>query len=160
MLGVDQERFQTLSVDKYWPAVTDANFITEEATDVDFGEPILNVYPIDEDVTLLDVKDGRVRLAANDYGRGRGVYISGLPYSAANARLLERALFYASRNEDRYAAWSSTNPECEVAHFPERHLYCVVNNTDQMQTTRVQRADGAIDDFTLAPSAIAWQELE
>ena len=160
VLGVDQERFQTLSVDKYWPAVTDANFITEEATDVDFGEPILNVYPIDEDVTLLDVKDGRVRLAANDYGRGRGVYISGLPYSAANARLLERALFYASRNEDRYAAWSSTNPECEVAHFPERHLYCVVNNTDQMQTTRVQRADGAIDDFTLAPSAIAWQELE
>lgn len=160
VLGVDQERFQTLSVDKYWPEVADANFITEEAADVDFGEPILNVYPIDEDVTLLDVKDGRVRLAANDYGRGRGVYISGLPYSAANARLLERALFYASRNEGRYAAWSSTNPECEVAHFPERRLYCVVNNTDQMQTTRVQRADGTIDDFTLAPSAIAWQGLE
>lgn len=160
VLGVDQERFQTLSVDKYWPEVADANFITEEAADVDFGEPILNVYPIDEDVTLLDVKDGRVRLAANDYGRGRGVYISGLPYSAANARLLERALFYASRNEDRYAAWSSTNPECEVAHFPESRLYCVVNNTDQMQTTRVQRADGTIDDFTLAPSAIAWKGLE
>lgn len=157
---MDQERFQTLSVDKYWPQVADVNFITEEASGVDFGEPVLNTYPINEDVTLLNVEDGRVRLAVNEYGRGRGVYISGLPYSAANARLLERALFYASHHEGQYAAWSSTNPECEVAYFPDKHLYCVVNNTDQAQSTHVQRADGTVDDFELAPSAIAWQELD
>ncbi|MCH4843336.1 1,3-beta-galactosyl-N-acetylhexosamine phosphorylase [Bifidobacterium pseudolongum] len=160
VLGVDQERFQTLSVDKYWPQAADANFITEEASGVDFGEPVLNTYPINEDVTLLNVEDGRVRLAVNEYGHGRGVYISGLPYSAANARLLERALFYASHHEDQYAAWSSTNPECEVAYFPDTHIYCVVNNTDQAQSTHVQRADGTVDDFELAPSAIAWQELD
>ena len=163
VLGVDQERFQTLSVDKYWPQVSDGNFITADLAahdSMDFGEPILNTYPITEHVQVLHAENGSVQLAANEYGAGRGVYISGLPYSAANARLLERALFYASHHEADYAAWSSTNPECEVAYFPERRTYCVVNNTDCAQSTRVQRADGTVDEFDLAPSAIAWCELE
>ena len=163
VLGVDQERFQTLSVDKYWPQVSDGNFITADLAahdSMDFGEPILNTYPINEHVQVLHAENGSVQLAANEYGAGRGVYISGLPYSAANARLLERALFYASHHEADYAAWSSTNPECEVAYFPERRTYCVVNNTDCAQSTRVQRADGTVDEFDLAPSAIAWCELE
>ena len=82
----------------------------------------------------------------------------GLPYSAANARLLERVLFYASHNEDKYAAWSSSNPECEVAHFPEQGLYCVINNTDQPQKTTVTLADGTTEDFDLPDSGIAWRE--
>ena len=86
------------------------------------------------------------------------MYISGLPYSAANARLLERVLFYASHNEDKYAAWSSSNPECEVAHFPEQGLYCVINNTDQPQKTTVTLADGTTEDFDPPDSGIAWRE--
>lgn len=163
IFGVDQEVFQTLSVDKYWPQPETDNFIIEDLPDgveaANLGEPILNTYPINEQVHVLKASNGSVQLAANEYGAGRGVYISGLPYSATNARLLERALFYASRNEDRYAEWSSTNPECEVAYFPERKTYCVINNTDQPQRTQVQRADGGIDEFDLAPSAIAWQQL-
>ena len=62
---------------------------------------MLNTYPVNENVTLLRADGGQVQLATNDYGKGRGVYISGLPYSAANARLLERVLFYASHNEER-----------------------------------------------------------
>ena len=125
---------------------------------IDFGEPVLNTYPVNENVTLLRADGGQVQLATNDYGKGRGVYISGLPYSAANARLLERVLFYASHNEDKYAAWSSSNPECEVAHFPEQGLYCVINNTDQPQKTTVTLADGTTEDFDLPDSGIAWRE--
>lgn len=161
VFGVDQERFQTLSVDKYFPAVEDAHFITADVprgAPIDFGEPVVNTYPIDERVRLLDATDGQVRLAANDYGDGRGVYLSGLPYCASNARLLERALFHAAHAEERYDAWSSTNPECEVAHFPDGGVYCVVNNTDVPQDTRVRRADGRVDDVHLEGSAIVWRE--
>ena len=125
---------------------------------IDFGEPVLNTYPVNENVTLLRADGGQVQLATNDYGEGRGVYISGLPYSAANVRLLECVLFYASHNEDKYAAWSSSNPECEVAHFPEQGLYCVINNTDQPQRTTVTLADGTTEDFDLPDSGIAWRE--
>lgn len=188
VLGVDEERFQTLSVDKYFPPVTPEHFITTDVPvdpaargaweragyraplsgcgggqgiaplgGIDFGEAVANTYPVSEDVTLLRADNGQVQLAANEYGKGRGVYISGLPYSAANARLLERALFWASHKEDRYAAWSSSNPECEVAHFPGQGLYCVVNNTDQPQTTTVTLADGSSETFDLQPSGIAWR---
>ena len=51
-----------------------------------------------------------------------------------------------------------SNPECEVAHFPEQGLYCVINNTDQPQKTTVTLADGTTEDFDLPDSGIAWRE--
>ena len=190
VLGVDEERHQTLSVDKYFPAVTPEHFITAdvhlgegvlqgfldagyrkplsgcgggqaigELGGIDFGEPIANTFPINEDVTLLRADGGQVQLAVNEYGKGRGVYVSGLPYSAANARLLERILFWASHNEDKYTAYSSTNPECEVAVFPDAGQYCVINNTDRPQSTDVALPDGSVEHFDLDQSAIAWRNL-
>ena len=190
MLGVDEERYQTLSVDKYFPTVTPEHFITadvhvdpaaREAWEqagyriplsgcgggqgikplggIDFGEPVANTFPVNEDVTLLRADGGQVQLAVNEYGKGRGVYVSGLPYSAANARLLERALFWASHNEGKYAAYSSSNPECEVAVFDKSGCYCVVNNTDRAQSTYVERGDGRIERIELAPSGIAWRTI-
>ena len=190
VLGVDEERHQTLSVDKYFPAVTPEHFITAdvhlgegvlqgfldagyrkplsgcgggqaigELGGIDFGEPIANTFPVNEDVTLLRADGGQVQLAVNEYGKGRGVYVSGLPYSAANARLLERILFWASHNEDKYTAYSSTNPECEVAVFPDAGQYCVINNTDRPQSTDVALPDGSIEHFDLDQSAIAWRNL-
>ncbi|KAB7791076.1 1,3-beta-galactosyl-N-acetylhexosamine phosphorylase [Bifidobacterium leontopitheci] len=190
VLGVDEERYQTLSVDKYFPTVTPEHFITadvhvdpaareawekagyraplsgcgggqgiEPLGGIDFGEPIANTFPINEDVTLLRADGGQVQLAVNEYGKGRGVYVSGLPYSAANARLLERILFYASHNEDKYAAYSSTNPECEVAVFPEAKQYCVINNTAEPQSTDVALPDGTVEHFDLEQSGIAWRTI-
>ena len=190
VLGVDEERHQTLSVDKYFPAVTPEHFITAdvhlgegvlqgfldagyrkplsgcgggqaigELGGIDFGEPIADTFPVNEDVTLLRADGGQVQLAINEYGKGRGVYVSGLPYSAANARLLERILFWASHNEDKYTAYSSTNPECEVAVFPDAGQYCVINNTDRPQSTDVALPDGSIEHFDLDQSAIAWRNL-
>ena len=190
VLGVDEERHQTLSVDKYFPAVTPEHFITAdvhlgegvlqgfldagyrkplsgcgggqaigELGGIDFGEPIADTFPVSEDVTLLRADGGQVQLAVNEYGKGRGVYVSGLPYSAANARLLERILFWASHNEDKYTAYSSTNPECEVAVFPDAGQYCVINNTDRPQSTDVALPDGSVEHFDLDQSAIAWRNL-
>ena len=190
VLGVDEERHQTLSVDKYFPAVTPEHFITAdvhlgegvlqgfldagyrkplsgcgggqaigELGGIDFGEPIADTFPVNEDVTLLRADGGQVQLAVNEYGKGRGVYVSGLPYSAANARLMERILFWASHNEDKYTAYSSTNPECEVAVFPDAGQYCVINNTDRPQSTDVALPDGSVEHFDLDQSAIAWRNL-
>lgn len=162
ILGVDQERFHTLSVDKYFPPVTTSHFITadlgEEAV-IDFGEPVSNTYPISEDTVLIRAEDGQVQLAANDFGKGRGVYISGLPYSAANARMLERILFFAANKEDQYALWSSSNPNCEVAEFVAAQRYCVINNTENPQSTVVNLPGGRQEEFNLPGSGIAWRNI-
>lgn len=190
VFGVDEERFQTLSVDKYFPPVTPDHFITADVPvdsvarkawqhagyriplsgcgggqgkvplgGIDFGEAIANTFPINEQVTLLRADNGQVQLAVNEYGSGRGVYVSGLPYSAANARLLERILFYASHHEDQYATYSSTNPECEVARFVESGWYCVINNTDRPQSTDITLPDGTSEHVDLDASGIAWRRL-
>lgn len=188
VLGVDEERFQTLSVDKYFPPVAESHFITADVPvqegvvrranaaraiplsgcgggqggtigGIDFGDPILNTYPVDEDVTLLRADGGQVQLACNGYGDGRAVYLSGLPYSAQNARLLERALFWAAHKEGDYAAWSCSNPDCEVAHFAHAGTCCVINNTAEPQSTDVTLGDGGTRHIDLAGSGIAWISL-
>ena len=68
------------------------HFITADVKgEIDYGEGMKNVYALDGadvlDITFSDrfrrnVNVGEVKLAANGYGRGRGVYIAGLPYSA------------------------------------------------------------------------------
>lgn len=162
ILGVDQERFHTLSVDKYFPPVTASHFITADLGEdavIDFGEPVPNTYPISEDTVLIRAEDGQVQLAANDFGKGRGVYISGLPYSAANARLLERILFFAANKENQYALWSSSNPNCEVAEFVAAQRYCVINNTENPQSTVVNLPGGRQEEFNLPGSGIAWRNI-
>ena len=162
IFGVDQERYRTLSVDKHFSAPIQDHFITHDLpgnAPADFGHPILDTYPIDGQTGLLRADDGQVQLAVRDYGSGRGVYLSGLPYSAVNARLLERALFWAAHKEKQYREWSSENPECEVAVFPQAGTFCVINNSEMEQRTEIRLPGGTSRALDLGPSAIVWQQL-
>ena len=162
IFGVDQERYRTLSVDKHFSPTIQDHFITHDLPEnapADFGHPILDTYPIDGHTSLLRADGGQVQLAVRDYGSGRGVYLSGLPYSAVNARLLERALFWAAHKEERYRKWSSDNPECEVAVFPQSETFCVINNSEMAQRTEIRLPGGASRVLDLGPSAIVWQPL-
>lgn len=161
VLGVDQEIYRSLNVDKYWPEPTEDHFITSEFTSpLDFGETITNTFPISQETAVLRAHNGEVQLAANDYGAGRGVYLSGLPYSATNARLLERILFWVAGAEEHYATWSSSNPDCEVAYFPATSCYAVVNNTGEAQATTVSLPNGQSVDVELEGSGILWKDYE
>ena len=73
--------------------------------------------------------DGDVQLSVNDAGRGRAVYVSGLPYSPQNARLLHRAVMWASHAEEELRCWFSENPAVDVHAYEGSRKYCVVNNS-------------------------------
>ena len=75
----------------------------------------------------------------NTFGQGRGVYISGLPYSFANSRLLYRAILWAASAEGKIHRWFSTNYNVEVHAYVKNGKYCVVNNTYEPQQTTVYR---------------------
>lgn len=59
---------------------------------MDFGEGKKNIFAL-PDTEILIQKDKEVQMAVNTFGKGRGVYISGLPYSFENSRVLYRAVF-------------------------------------------------------------------
>ncbi|MDR1060695.1 MAG: 1,3-beta-galactosyl-N-acetylhexosamine phosphorylase [Clostridiales bacterium] len=124
----------------------------------DFGEGERGVYAL-EGADVLVQRGREVQLAANAYGGGRGVYISGLPYSFANARLLYRAILWAAGGEGGLERWFSTNCRTEANAYRRKDggwLYCAVNNTDRPQRTTVYRGDGSSFELALGPEEIRW----
>ena len=165
VLGVDKEKGFTLSEDKY-NIQPHASFITEDVVgEIDYGEDTKNIYALAKttvvDISLSkrfvrNVNIGEVKIAANDYGKGRGVYIAGLPYSAQNARLLYRALYFAAHKEaDMYRAFS-TNPLTECTYYPSSGKYAVVNNSDSDQTTTFYDVDGTSKQLVVPAASILW----
>ena len=123
-----------------------------------FGEKKKNIFAL-ESATVLRQIDKGVQLAVNTFGQGRGVYISGLPYSFANSRLLYRAILWAASAEGKIHRWFSTNYNVEVHAYVKNGKYCVVNNTYEPQQTTVYRGDGSSFAVDLAANAILWYEI-
>ena len=100
-----------------------------------------------------------MQLAANDFGDGRSVYISGLPYSFENSRLLYRAILWSSHDEENLHKWFSENYNVEVHAYVKNGKYCVVNNTYEPQDTVVYKGDGSSFALHLEANEIIWYEI-
>lgn len=158
ILGVDKELGFTLSTDKYFKTALDSHFITEDRnSDFDFGESKHDIYALSSETEIIEYSNNEVHMAANAYGKGRGVYISGLPYSYENTRLLMRAMFYAASKEDRYHIWYADNLNCEVNAYPESGKYAILNNSNETQTTKFYDGEGNCETITLEPCEILWR---
>ena len=158
ILGVEKETGLTLNYDKYnWEPHPD-HFILEDVTgQVNFGEGKKNIYAL-EGAQILVQKDKEVQMAVNSYGSGRGVYISGLPYSFENSRVLYRAILWAAHGEELLRKWFSTNYNVEVHAFVKNGKYCVVNNTYVPQDTTVYTDTGSFA-LHLDANEIRWYSL-
>lgn len=95
VFGVEEERGFTLGYDKYnWE--NHKHFIMEDSGEViDFGEGKKNMFAL-EGTQVLVQREKEVQLAVNEFGKGRAVYISGLPYSFENSRMLYRSILWLS----------------------------------------------------------------
>lgn len=158
VLGVDREMGFSLSSDKYnWEEHT--HFITEDCTrEIDFGESIRNVYAL-PGATVLCCRDKEVRMAVNSFGKGRSVYINGLPYSYENSRLLYRAIFWAAQKEEAMKKWYSSNYSIEVNYYPATRKYCLVNNTFEEQITVFYDGNGKDREIVLKENEIQWHDF-
>ena len=158
VLGVEKETGFTLNYDKYnWEQHPD-HFILEDVADqVDFGEGKKSIYALDGTEILVQ-KDKEVQMAVNAFGNGRSVYISGLPYSFENSRVLYRAILWSAHSEDALHKWFSTNYNVEVHAFVANGKYCVVNNTYVPQDTTVY-TDRDSFPLHLEANEIRWYNL-
>lgn len=158
VFGVEKETGFTLGYDKYnWECAE--HFITKDQTeDIDFGENQKNIYAL-EGTQVLVQKDHRVNLAVHEFGKGRAVYMSGLPYSFANNRLLYRSILWSTHDEENLLRWYSTNYYVEVHAYVENGKYCVVNNTYEPQETTIYRGDGSSFDLQMKANEIIWYEI-
>ena len=160
VLGVEKETGFTLGYGKFNQQEHPDHFLLEDASEpVNFGEGKKGVYAL-EGTQVLIKRDGDVQLSVNDAGRGRAVYVSGLPYSPHNARLLHRAVMWASHAEEELRCWFSENPAVDVHAYEGSRKYCVVNNSAEAQSTTVYRDDGSSFPLALTPGGIEWFDME
>lgn len=157
MLGVNKEIGFSMSSDKYnWKV--HSHFITEECTGkINFGEGMKNIYAL-PNAQVIYKENEDVLMAVNSFGKGRSVYISGLPYSFENSRLLYRAIFWAAGMEQDIKKWYSSNAFVEVNYYPATNKYCIVNNTYEPQSTTIYDGHGNARDMQLKANDILWFE--
>ena len=157
--GIEKETGFTLNYDKYNWDIVSGHFITEDCTkEVDFGEGKKNMYALDG-ATVLVQKDKEVQMAVNEFGKGRSVYISGLPYSFENNRILYRSILWSTHDEENLNKWFSSNFNVEVHAYVKNNKYCVVNNTYEPQKTTIYRGDSSSFDLELKANEIIWYEI-
>ena len=121
--------------------------------------PVYAAPNTDEIQAEKEQKEKEVQMAVNEFGKGRAVYISGLPYSFENSRVLYRAVLWSTHSEDELNRWFSTNYNVDVHAYPKNNKYCVVNNTDEPQQTTIYRGDGSSFELALEPNQIIWYEI-
>ena len=169
ILGVEEENGFALNTDRYNTTAHPDHFILADTNgDVDFGEGKKYIVALEGARVLLQnetelpfaVRNGcEVQMAVKEFGKGRGVYISGLPYSFKNSRVLYRAVLWAASAEAELHKWFSTNYNVEVHAYVKNGKYCVVNNTYEPQDTTVYVGDGSGFDLHLEPNEIKWYQI-
>ena len=159
VLGVEEEHGFNLNTDKYnWEEHRDHFILKDAEGEVDFGEGKKNIYALPETEILIQ-KDQEVQMAVKTFGKGRGVYISGLPYSFKNSRVLYRAVLWSASAEEELHCWYSTNYNVEVHAYVKNGKYCVVNNTYEPQDTVVYRGDGSGFRLHMEANEIKWYQI-
>ena len=159
VLGVEEENGFTLNYDKYNWEEHPGHFILQDADQpVDFGEGKKNIYAL-EGTEVLVQRNKEVQMAAHDFGKGRAVYISGVPYSFANSRTLYRAILWSAHSEEELHTWFSSNYNVEVHAYVKNGKYCVVNNTYEPQDTTVYTTGGSSFALHLDANEIKWYEI-
>lgn len=161
VLGVERETGSTICRSKTSYTVEREHFITSDTDGrLDFGVDADRVYILDDSSCVLSEKDGSVQVAVHPFGLGRAAYFSGFRHSAANARLLARALYWLAGCEREYAAWTCTNNLTECALFPASGKLVVINNSGEPQNTSVITDNNGKIDMTLEPFGIQILNLE
>ena len=159
LMGVEKETGFTLNYDKYNWEEHPEHFILKDTTKpVDFGEGKKNIFAY-EGTEILVQRDKEVQMAVNSFGKGRSVYISGLPYSFENSRILYRSILWSAHSEEELHKWFSSNFNVEVHAYVKNGKYCVVNNTYEPQDTVVYKGDGSSFELHMEANEIKWYEI-
>ncbi len=156
VLGVDRELGFSMSTDKY-NELNREHFILEDIPgEIDFGEGKSRIYAQGEHYQILDMDGKYSRLVVNEYGEGRSVYFTGLPYSPQNCRILLRAIYYAAHMEDEMKKYYVTNVDTELAAFEQTGKIAVINNSKQPQKTDLYVQGTLFAQLDLAPMEMRW----
>jgi len=161
IFGVQKEKGYSISVSsKEIKPVKDHFMAKDISLPANTGIKETFVFVCDEKTEVLSEFCGHVLASAKEAGKGRGIFMSGLPYSMENSRFLHRAIFYACKKEDEMGKWFSSNVKTDCAAFPETNFFVVVNNSATNEETIVTDDKGKKINIKLTPYECKWLKVK
>ena len=131
-----------------------------ESTVRDFGEGKSRIYAQGEHYQILNMDRPYSRLVVNQYGKGRSVYFTGLPYSPQNCRILLRAIYYAAHQEEEMKKFYVTNVDTELAVFEKTGKIAVINNSKEPRQTDLYVQGKLMQHLDMAPMEMRWVDYK
>ena len=99
------------------------------------------VHLTDGKAKVILEKDGDPVFTVNDFGKGKGIYLSTFETTPINNRLLFNIILYAAGlpMDENY---TTDNANTECAYFASSRKLIVINNSDSKQSTSVKTESG------------------
>ncbi len=144
ILGVDEEIGATVCFEKYKFDVKPHYITADISCAPEFHNHTSGVYALGGGTDVLAARGTEVVCAAKQFGKGRGVYLSGFTFGSDNARLLYRALLWASGKEELSEVYMTSDARFECAFYPESGKLVVINNSAEAGKVTVKTPDGEL----------------
>jgi hypothetical protein len=109
------------------------------------------------DTAVYAERDGSPALTSHRFGKGAGIYATGLPSCGATARALQHIILRAAGLPLEQEGVTD-NPQTECALYGESGRMAVVNNSGEPQRANVLLAGGRRAAFELGPHEMAIAE--
>jgi beta-D-galactosyl-(1->4)-L-rhamnose phosphorylase len=96
-----------------------------------------HLYLTDGNAKVLMEENGLPVMTANDFGKGKGIYLASFEVNLQNTRMLLNTILYGS-GEKLDQNYITNNPLTECAYYPSSNKLVVINNSELDQTTTVK----------------------
>ena len=152
LFGVDRDLGTKKCIGKYAYTVVDRHFITEDTKTIGNEMVVVDgIYAVDKNVEVIAEKNGLPVIVANNFGKGKAIYMSSFRFSFEATRFLFRSICYAMNEEAAMETYICSNIMTECAYYPEINKLVVINNSGEVQETKVTHFNGDTVTIRLQP---------
>lgn len=99
------------------------------------------LYLTDGNARVVAEADGAPAMTINDFGNGKGIYMSHYNISLENTRMLFNIILLAG-GEALDGEYITDNPYTECAYYPASRMLVIINNSGETQTASVKTETG------------------
>lgn len=138
VLGVDKDTGAKVCHGKWKVRADNGNHIIPDGAVI---KPLEGTMLISDKTKVLAEQDGLPTVTVNEFGSGKGIYLSSFHITNENSRMLLQLILLAT-NKTLNQEYITDNLNTELAYYPKYRTLVVVNNSDKAQVTSVLTPNG------------------
>lgn len=138
VLGIDEDTGARICHGKWQYDVSPVDGLMPEGSSIRGRS---GLYLTDGKARVVAEADGAPAMIINDFGKGKGIYMSHYNISLENTRMLFNTILFAG-GEALDGEYITDNPYTECAYYPASNMLVIINNSGETQTASVKTEAG------------------